>query len=95
MNLIETKRFGKDKNRQKWGNGEQISSQQKNKIQAILDQAKQSIGACSLPNIQSADAEYYNRLQGDEGQASDEKGYYQKYREANAQDTIDWQRDCL
>ncbi len=62
--------------------------QQKNKIQAILDQAKQSIGSCSLPNTQSADTELYNRLQGDTGQAAGEKGLYQKYREANAQDTM-------
>ncbi|KQX67997.1 hypothetical protein [Paenibacillus sp. Root444D2] len=62
--------------------------QQKNKIQAILDQAKQSIGSCSLPNTQSSDTELYNRLQGDAGQAAGEKNLYQKYREANAQDTI-------
>ena len=62
--------------------------QQKNKIQAILDQAKQSIGSCSLSNTQNADAELYNRLQGDVGQAAGEKGLYQKYREANAQDTM-------
>jgi hypothetical protein len=61
---------------------------QKNKIQAILDQAKQSIGSCSLPNTQSTDTELYNRLQGDAGQAAGDKGLYQKYREANAQDTM-------
>jgi cytochrome c556 len=61
--------------------------QQKNKIQTVLDQAKQSIGACSLTNTQSGDTVLYDRLQGVEGQASDVKGYYQKYREANAQDT--------
>ncbi|WP_261300959.1 hypothetical protein [Paenibacillus andongensis] len=62
--------------------------QQKNKIQAILDQAKQSIGSCSLPNNQSTDTELYNRLQGEARQAAGEKGLYQKYREANAQDTM-------
>lgn len=62
--------------------------QQKNKIQAILDQAKQSIGSCSLPNTQSTDTELYKRLQGDTGQAAGDKGLYQKYREANAQDTM-------
>ncbi|MDQ0898598.1 MULTISPECIES: hypothetical protein [unclassified Paenibacillus] len=61
---------------------------QKNKIQAILDQAKQSIGSCSLPNTQSTDTELYNRLQGDAGQVEEDKGLYQKYREANAQDTM-------
>ncbi|NOU75421.1 hypothetical protein GC098_29235 [Paenibacillus sp. LMG 31458] len=62
--------------------------QQKNKIQAILDQAKQSIGSCSLPNTQSSETDLYNRLQGDTGQAAGERGLYQKYREANAQDTM-------
>lgn len=62
--------------------------QQKNKIQAILDQAKQSIGSCSLPNTQSTDTALYKRLQGDAGQAAGDKGLYQKYREANAQDTM-------
>lgn len=62
--------------------------QQKNKIQAILDQAKQSIGSCSLPNTQSTDTELYKRLQGDAEQAAGDKGLYQKYREANAQDTM-------
>lgn len=62
--------------------------QQKNKIQAILDQAKKSIGSCSLPNTQSTDTELYNRLQGDSGQAAGKRGLYQKYREANAQDTM-------
>ncbi|MDQ0875398.1 uncharacterized coiled-coil DUF342 family protein [Paenibacillus sp. V4I3] len=62
--------------------------QQKNKIQAVLDQAKQSIGSCSLPNTQSSYTELYNRLQGDTGHEAGEKGLYQKYREANAQDTI-------
>ena len=53
---------------------------QKNKIQAILDQAKQAFGGCSLTNSQSSDAAQYSKLQG-------ESGLYQKYREANAQDT--------
>ncbi|NOU85937.1 hypothetical protein GC102_09135 [Paenibacillus sp. LMG 31460] len=62
--------------------------QQKNKIQAILDQAKQSIGSCSLPNTQSTETDLYNRLQGDAGQTAGERGLYQKYREANVQDTM-------
>lgn len=61
--------------------------QHKNKIQAILDQAKQSIGSCSLLSSMSTDNELYNRIQGDAGQTAGEKGLYQKYREANAQDT--------
>jgi predicted nucleic acid-binding Zn-ribbon protein len=52
---------------------------QKNKIQVVLDQAKQSIGGCTLPNSQSGDAAHYSKLQG-------ESGLYQKYRQANAQD---------
>jgi hypothetical protein len=61
--------------------------QQKSKIQTILDQAKQSIGGCSLVNAQSSDDELYNRLQGSGSQSSSSpKGFYQKYREANAQE---------
>lgn len=60
--------------------------QQKSKIQTILDQAKQSIGGCSLVNAQSSDDELYNRLQGAGSQTSSPKGFYQKYREANAQE---------
>ncbi|CAN7569762.1 hypothetical protein LJR153_004133 [Paenibacillus sp. LjRoot153] len=54
---------------------------QKNKIQAIMDQAKQAIGGCSLTSTQSGDGVSYSKLQG-------ESGYYQKYRQANAQDTM-------
>ncbi|NOU99014.1 TadE/TadG family type IV pilus assembly protein [Paenibacillus planticolens] len=57
-------------------------NEQRNKIQTILDQAKQSIGGCKVVNGQNGDGELYERLQG-----SATKGYYQKYREANAQDT--------
>ena len=53
---------------------------QKNKIQAVLDQAKQAFGGCSLTNSQSSDAAQYSKLQG-------ESGFYEKYRQANAQDT--------
>lgn len=53
---------------------------QKNKIQAVLDQARQAIGGCSLTNSQSGDAAQYSKLQG-------ELGYFQKYREVNAQET--------
>ncbi|MDU0200225.1 TadE/TadG family type IV pilus assembly protein [Paenibacillus sp. MAH-36] len=61
--------------------------QQKSKIQMILDQAKQSIGGCSLVNAQSSDDERYDRLQGTGSQSSSStKGFYQKYREANAQE---------
>ncbi|MFD0697110.1 hypothetical protein ACFQZT_23850 [Paenibacillus sp. GCM10027628] len=61
--------------------------EQKNKIQTVLDQAKQSIGGCTLLGEQGGDRELYKRLQG-EGQAKGEKGFYQKYREANAQETV-------
>ncbi|SDN82105.1 hypothetical protein SAMN04487897_10537 [Paenibacillus sp. yr247] len=61
--------------------------QQKTKIQAVLDQAKQTLGACSLTNTQSGDTVLYNRLQGTGEEESGGKGFYQKYREANAQDT--------
>ncbi|MBA2940070.1 hypothetical protein HZF08_17290 [Paenibacillus sp. CGMCC 1.16610] len=61
--------------------------QQKSKIQMILNQAKQSIGGCSLVNAQSSDDELYDRLQGTGSQSSSSsKGFYQKYREANAQE---------
>ncbi|BFT71657.1 TadE/TadG family type IV pilus assembly protein [Paenibacillus sp. P36] len=61
--------------------------QQKSKIQTILNQAKQSIGGCSLVNAQSSDDELYDRLQGTGSQSSSStKGFYQKYREANAQE---------
>jgi hypothetical protein len=53
---------------------------EKSEIQAVLDQAKQAIGGCSLTNAQTGDAEQFNKLQGD-------SGYYQKYRQINAQDT--------
>ncbi|CAN7689512.1 hypothetical protein [Paenibacillus sp. LjRoot56] len=53
---------------------------QKNKIQAIMDKAKQAIGGCSLTSTQSSDSVTYSKLQGD-------SGFYQKYRQANAQDT--------
>ncbi|NEW06492.1 hypothetical protein GK047_10765 [Paenibacillus sp. SYP-B3998] len=58
--------------------------EQKDKIQSILEQAKQSIGACSTVIDQNGDRERYKKLQGD----GESKGYYQKYREANAQDTF-------
>lgn len=60
--------------------------QQKSKIQTILEGAKQSIGGCSLVNAQSSDDELYDRLQGAGSQSSSPKGFYQKYREANAQE---------
>lgn len=60
--------------------------QQKNKIQSILDQAKQSIGGCSVANAAAGDDPLYARLQGAGGEASTSQGYYQKYRAANAQD---------
>lgn len=72
-----------DKNEAKTTN----KREQKNKIQTVLDQAKQSIGACSLTSTQGGDAEHYNRLQGDAGQASGKSGFYQKYREVNRQET--------
>ncbi|KRE93197.1 hypothetical protein ASG89_06750 [Paenibacillus sp. Soil766] len=54
---------------------------QKNKIQAIMDQAKQAIGGCTLTSTQSSDSVTYSKLQG-------ESGYYQKYRQVNAQDSM-------
>ncbi|UJF35952.1 hypothetical protein [Paenibacillus hexagrammi] len=61
--------------------------EQKNKIQQVLDQAKQSIGACTILSQSSADAELYRKLQGDSGDPSAAStGYFQKYRQANAQD---------
>ncbi|MBD0379385.1 TadE/TadG family type IV pilus assembly protein [Paenibacillus sedimenti] len=61
--------------------------EQKNKIQTVLDQAKQSIGACSVTGERSGENELYTRLQG-EGRTGGNKGYYQKYREANAQESV-------
>ncbi|NQX63273.1 hypothetical protein [Paenibacillus qinlingensis] len=54
---------------------------QKNKIQAIMDQAKKAIGGCNITGTQSGDSVAYSKIQGN-------LGYYQKYRQANAQDTI-------
>ncbi|OAS16241.1 hypothetical protein [Paenibacillus oryzisoli] len=54
---------------------------QKNKIQAIMDQAKQAIGGCPVSNTHSGDSVAYRKLQG-------ESGYYQRYRQVNAQDTM-------
>lgn len=62
-------------------------NQQRNKIQAILDQAKQSIGGCGVVNGKNSDDLLYDRLQGSGAPFSSSKGYYQKYREANAQET--------
>ncbi|MEW9698814.1 hypothetical protein [Paenibacillus sp. SI8] len=61
--------------------------EQKNKIQAVLEQARQSIGACSVFNGQSGERELYNKLQGNKDSSMTGNGYYQKYREANAQET--------
>lgn len=54
---------------------------QKNKIQAIMDQAKQAISGCTLSSTQTGDSVAYSKLQG-------ESGYYQRYRQVNAQDTM-------
>ncbi|NHW34381.1 hypothetical protein GQF04_07020 [Paenibacillus aceris] len=62
-------------------------NQQRNKIQAILDQAKQSIGGCGVVNGKISDDLLYDRLQGSGAHSASSKGYYQKYREANAQET--------
>ncbi|MDD9267876.1 hypothetical protein ACFPES_12640 [Paenibacillus sp. GCM10023248] len=59
---------------------------QRNKIQSVLDQAKQSIGGCSVTNAVAGNDPMYARLQGSGSGAAATKGYYQKYREANAQD---------
>ncbi|UKS29020.1 hypothetical protein LOZ80_08870 [Paenibacillus sp. HWE-109] len=58
---------------------------QQSQIQAVLDQAKEAIGGCSLTGD---DTFMYNRLQGTGEQPGGTVGYYQKYREANAQDVI-------
>ncbi|GFZ88106.1 hypothetical protein GCM10008018_37780 [Paenibacillus marchantiophytorum] len=58
---------------------------QQSQIQAVLDQAKEAIGGCSLTGD---DAFMYNRLQGTGEQPGGTVGYYQKYREANAQNAI-------
>jgi hypothetical protein len=51
---------------------------QKNKIQAVLDQAKQAMGGCS-----NEESSFYQTLQ--TPKAVSEKGLYQKYRDINNQ----------
>ncbi|TXK85409.1 hypothetical protein [Paenibacillus sp. N3.4] len=58
--------------------------EQKNKIQTILDQAKQAIGGCQI----TGDLNFYSQLQGVGGQGLGNKGFYQKYREVNAQEAM-------
>ncbi|WNR42251.1 hypothetical protein [Paenibacillus roseipurpureus] len=59
---------------------------QKNKIQALLDQAKAAIGGCSVTNMSNGDSVNYEKLQGVDADARKEQGLYQKYRQLNAQD---------
>ncbi|NQX64670.1 hypothetical protein HQN90_00885 [Paenibacillus alba] len=61
--------------------------QQKTKIQAVLDQAKQAMGTCTVFSSPNGDNRVYERLQGSGNSSADTKGYYQKYRDANAQET--------
>jgi hypothetical protein len=56
--------------------------EQRNKIQAVLDQAKQAIGGCRVADTTNGDAPLYARLQAPE--SKDEKGLYQTYLAANA-----------
>lgn len=77
QNTLEQARMNKN------GKIAQRSKEQKNKIQAVLDQAKQSMGGCSTPVNSNSESGLYQRLQGN---GSGNKGYYHKYREVNAQE---------
>ncbi|OPH47241.1 hypothetical protein BC351_12115 [Paenibacillus ferrarius] len=61
--------------------------EQKTKIQAVLDQAKQAMGTCTVFSSSNGDNAMYERLQGSGNSSADAKGLYRKYREANAQET--------
>ncbi|MFC5453067.1 hypothetical protein [Paenibacillus aestuarii] len=78
QNALEQARMSKS------GSIKQRSSEQKNKIQVVLDQVKQSIGGCSMLLGPNSERDYFQRLQGN---GSGNNGYYQKYREVNAQES--------
>ncbi|OCT14282.1 hypothetical protein A8709_25990 [Paenibacillus pectinilyticus] len=89
MNSFYAKQSSLEKVRMNANSATEANKQaQTNTIQAILEKAKQAIGGCDISASPSGDEALYSKLQGDSDQtaAIKEQGYYQKYRQANAQD---------
>ncbi|MDR6549695.1 hypothetical protein [Paenibacillus qinlingensis] len=91
VNDFYSKKSSIEKARMDANDGTKAKKQtERNKIQAVLDKAKQAIGGCSFIQSQSNDEALYNKLQGDTSnlESANVQGFYQKYRQVNAQDVL-------